>query len=614
MLQRKRPGRQSDSSTRCRARVRRRRLRAGAWWLASLLALPLAAPGPAHAHESDQYSLPAGRDFAELGPHFSRIVHAALVEAVADANRQGIPADDPLQAADRIGGLVWQQLFLAMPTNEVLDADLSSAALHARYPGLVTVYYADRWIYDDPLLVLDPTKLVRLLFRAGTVAIGGIPVGTDKLIHFVNLGRIYHGKYLSGRRHGLSPQQATARAIASTSRNPLTSEDGVLGLASTGIRSNADLAADYAGLLFYRNLTEPVRIGARELPPMLVHDDGHWRLQVQADADFFTAFVTPHWNEVLNPNTYLGYVGERVRARIRERCAQVLAAYPDARGRPMGREQFARIEQQLATFYGEPYDHRSDPQQPVDVATLCFPQTGGDAAPLPAPPPVPDGIDAQGRTPLWWAARLGQLDQAEAITELRAQLNAADVDGETPLHAAVRANDPALLRWLLARGADPNRGARYGVTPLLLAADAGRLEAAAALLQAGADPDRPGPFGHTALQASVRQGDGRLTELLLAHAADPMRADDQGNTALHLAALIGAELPAQRLLAHRASPDARNALGASPIDLAQQQGYAALAQRLDDARTQVASRPPGPRAAAGDAGAALAPGAAASPR
>ena len=52
-----------------------RRARAAA---ALALALALAAGTPALAHETDQYTLPVGREFADLGPHFSRIAYDAV--------------------------------------------------------------------------------------------------------------------------------------------------------------------------------------------------------------------------------------------------------------------------------------------------------------------------------------------------------------------------------------------------------------------------------------------------------------------------------------------------------------------------------------------------------
>lgn len=562
--------------------------RVARWSWAGVACAALVAPSlPARAHETEQYSLPAGREFADLGPYFTLRVHEALADAVADVNRLAPEAgivDDPLRAADFIAGRVWERMFLAFPTNELLDARLGRAALQVQYPGLVTLHRPASGLYDDPLMLVDVSKFVRTLLRAGTVSVNGIPFGTDKIIHFVNLGRIYHVKYIAGLQQGLSPQQATAEAIASTTRNPLTSENGLLGLASTGIRSNGDLAANYAGLLFYRNLIEPVRIGARELPPMLAHDAGGWHLLVQPDGDFFTVFITPHWNEVLNPNVYLGYVGEQVRRQILRRCDDTLDNYRDAHGHVLDHAAFAAQERALGTFYGDAYDHELEADAPVSVAGTCF----GAGAEARTAADTPDAAFA--RTPLWWAARLGQAEQMAALWPAAAQVDGADIDGETPLHAAVRGASPQMLQWLLEHGADPNRAALYGVTPLMLAAQRGNADAAAALLRFGADPNLAGPFGQTALHASVLQGHPRLSGLLLASGARPAQTDDLGNTALHLAAARGDELQAQQLLARGADPLARNALGARPTDEAQRLGHEVLARRLGE-RATVAALP-----------------------
>ena len=95
---------------------------------------------------------------------------------------------------------------------------------------------------------------------------------------------------------------------------------------STGIRSNGDLAANYAGFKFYLNLTQAVSIGARSMPPMLQRDGELWRVRIQPGSDFFTAIVTAHWNEVLNPNQYLDYVAWRMPSVLREHCPDVVDA------------------------------------------------------------------------------------------------------------------------------------------------------------------------------------------------------------------------------------------------------------------------------------------------
>ena len=97
-----------------------------------------------------------------------------------------------LQSIDYIAHQVWAQLFTAFPRNEVLDARQVSQSLRANYPGLGTPHWPVASIYDDPLLVVDFSKLMRTFFRADTVSVGGTLVGTDKIIHFINLGRMYH--------------------------------------------------------------------------------------------------------------------------------------------------------------------------------------------------------------------------------------------------------------------------------------------------------------------------------------------------------------------------------------------------------------------------------------
>ena len=95
---------------------------------------------------------------------------------------------------------------------------------------------------------------------------------------------------------------------------------------STGIRSNGDLAANYAGLKCYPNLTRAVPIGKRLMPPMLRREGNFWRVCVEPGSDFFTGFITPHWNEVLTPNRYLDYVAWRMPSVLREHCPDVVDA------------------------------------------------------------------------------------------------------------------------------------------------------------------------------------------------------------------------------------------------------------------------------------------------
>ncbi len=513
-----------------------------------LAALLLAHAVVASAHESEQYTLPAGREFADLGPYLSRIVYDAIVSAVADTNgaiEEAVgtgeaAAIEERQSAGFVANKVWGYLFSAIPANELLDLQLSSTSMLERFPGLVTIHQPARAIYNDPLLVIDLTKAVRTFFRSGTVSAAGTVFGTDKLIHFINIGRVYHAKYLTRRGRGLPADHASRSAVESTARNLLVSEDGVLGMLTTGIRSNGDLAADYAGLKFYRNLTEEVRIGRKVMPPMLVRDGPYWRVRIEPNSDFFIAFITPHWNEVLNPNKYMGYTSGRIRALVHERCAETLDWYRDERGQPLSRERYEAIEEELATYFGEDYGHLRGSKHPVSVASVCF---SSPAPPVMASDESParpgTSTDALGRSVLWWAARSGDLARVQALPIQPVLVDAPDNDGETPLHAAIRAGSEDVVRELLARGADPNVAANYGVTPLMLASAGGKPVIADLLLRAGARPNQRDLFGKTALFDALLSGNARGVALLLDHDADPQLADDAGNTALDIAARSG---------------------------------------------------------------------------
>lgn len=561
-------GRARDAAASCR-RVppwlrRTRHGVAAATWLV------LSAIG--QAHESDQYSLPAGREFADLGPYLSEIVDNAVRAAVVRTNAQidaALAGEWPatasvLQTPDHIASTVWAELFRAVPTNELLDGTLQSPALRDRYPGLVTLHWPVRSIYDEPLLLMDLSKFVRTFFRAGTASVAGTVIGTDKVVHFINVGRLYHAKYEELRAQGLSAAQAAPAAISATAANPFYSENGFLGIFTTGIHSNADLAADLAGFKFYRNLSEPVRIGSREWPAMLVRDGPFWRVQMRAGEQRFSAFVTAHWNEVLNPNRYLDYVALPVGKAVQQRCDAVLDLYRDRHGRKRGRAQFEAIEQELSTYFGEAYEYEINAARHVSVSRLCF---APDSAATPAADTA-DATDALGRSALWWAAHDGRAGALDRLLAAGQDPAAADLDGETPLHAAIRNGQADAAQRLLQHGSPADVAALYGTTPLMLAARGGDVQLALALLQAGAQPDRSGPFGRTALHQAVERGQVEVAALLLRFGADPARADDMGRSAADLAARQGdarlvsmlaapGALTARHDAAQRAAHDAR---------------------------------------------------------
>jgi hypothetical protein len=260
-----------------------------------------------------------------------------------------------------------------------------------------------------------------------------------------------------------------------------------------------------------------------------------------------------------------------LRAILRSRCPDVLDWYRDERGRRLSREQFARMEVELSTFYGEEYGYASDGENTVSIATTCFqPAHSGDIQEASAQPDWEDLLDqnafglqrvsvqyavaggspafdkphaptadAYGRTPLWWAAKNGRVDQVERLLTQGADANAADIDGETPLHAAARWGQVDVVEVLLAHGANPGMKALYGTTPLQVSVIGAQVGVARALLRGRADVNARDVFGTSALHDAVLRGNLELTALLLEFGADPTVADDSGSTPLHLATRAG---------------------------------------------------------------------------
>jgi hypothetical protein len=81
------------------------------------------------------------------------------------------------------------------------------------------------------------------------------------------------------------------------------------GLLISGVYSNADLYANYAGMKFYRGLTDPIAIGERRIRGRCSQG---W--QVADRRRVFThnllkPFITDHLNEALNPGYAFNLIG-----------------------------------------------------------------------------------------------------------------------------------------------------------------------------------------------------------------------------------------------------------------------------------------------------------------
>lgn len=359
-------------------RVRRVGPAAGA-----VLALALCA-GPANSNETDQFLLPTDRPFIDVGRCISGAHYAVLekitrtlnksiraAQDIADPARRRARLDE-LHSPRRLANMVRHEFgpgfFETLGVESAFRSGLASRALPG--DGYLEFKRSD-WIYELAHLPIDPRN-IPMLVPSSTIRVYGHYLGTDKLGHFHDLGHYYFIDYLDKTGAGKSDEEAVAEIVRGYSRG-IISESGLVGLVSTGVESNADLVANFMGFRFYQNLTEPVRLKGREVPPLLVIVGEYWRLntQVRPDADFLEPFFSDHWNEALNPNSYAVILRAAVEDKLARRSDEVLGFYCGQDGRPRDKDYFLSLADELATYYGEDYGHIGGPSDLTGVAS-CF--------------------------------------------------------------------------------------------------------------------------------------------------------------------------------------------------------------------------------------------------
>ena len=212
------------------------------------------------------------------------------------------------------------------------------------------------------------TFLSNYLTISETVNLYGEQFGTDKIAHIFQQGYTYLRIYERALKSGLPKEAATKRANDWGRK----SERTFYGNLVSGVYSNADLAANFAGLKFYQNLTGQINIGERIKSPLVRLENGFWKFDenVELTENLLKPFVTAHLNEALNPSIYTKVFGLRssVRGRVVEyACADWKTLYPNR-----SKTDFETIFRSLQTWHGEDYGFTTN-KNFVTIANACFP-------------------------------------------------------------------------------------------------------------------------------------------------------------------------------------------------------------------------------------------------
>ena len=127
--------------------------------------------------------------------------------------------------------------------------------------------------------------------------------------------------------------------------------------------------------------------------------------------------------------------------------------------------------------------------------------------------------DAEGQTPLMFAAAFGSLDAMKLLIANGADAKAVSDAGVTALHLA--AGDARKVRLLLENGADANKPSLLGRTPLLVAAGTyGSIETVRLLLEREATVDAADTTGLTPVIAAAGVNDVAVVKLLVEKGAN----------------------------------------------------------------------------------------------
>jgi hypothetical protein len=122
------------------------------------------------------------------------------------------------------------------------------------------------------------SPIMRVFGIGRSFKLSGQVIGTDKIGHFFMQGLDFYDQVRQG---------TPIEKVLDTEHG----EDGLWGLGTSGVKSWADIAADYQGYRFWSRLVE----GSR--PYFRCNEEGEW----ERDASFTWAeYVNPAWDEALN--------------------------------------------------------------------------------------------------------------------------------------------------------------------------------------------------------------------------------------------------------------------------------------------------------------------------
>lgn len=211
------------------------------------------------------------------------------------------------------------------------------------------------------------TAPINYLTISDTVRLYGIEFGTDKIAHIFQQGFTYYKTFQKNRAKNLSEKDAVKEAV---DWGKFT-ENTYYGTLVGGVYSNADLAANFAGMKFYDNLTHEIKLGNETKLPILVLKNGFWIFneKINVRESVLKPFITNHLNEARNPSVYFNVFSFRniIRRNVRKQaCPQWKANFPN-----LSAAEFKAETDSLSLWNGEDYGAKASNKR-ITIAETCF--------------------------------------------------------------------------------------------------------------------------------------------------------------------------------------------------------------------------------------------------
>ena len=326
------------------------------------------------AFETDQFNLPPV-PLADIGNEVSQYVEENLRLAVDKVNSDiskgqkciGAPKAEGCGSADaeikklkylRSNNAIARELFKRIGDGSLMFTKFGKWMNSHKFNAQPASYKTS---YRESIFIFMPYDYLTI---SPTVRLFGSEFGIDKLEHFFQQGYKYYTVETEAISKGLSSDEAARKAVKWGQRTERT----YYGLLVSGVYSNADLYANYAGMKFYAGLTATMQIGNVERAPIVVLIDGKWVVDgASLNERLLKPFLTDHMNEALNPSSYAFNLFPSVRRAVKKYgCPEWRQAYPD-----LTLSAISERSKALELWNGEDYGFTKRSRM-VTIAETCF--------------------------------------------------------------------------------------------------------------------------------------------------------------------------------------------------------------------------------------------------